>query len=227
MKKIAYSSIFLGAFLILASLQFPPLLWKDEGVVEAGTYELYECDASYLLVNSTPCISAYIIDAELLGSEGTYKVAQPLMVARGDFSFELRRGDAKIERSYHPKDRVAIIPVVRGDYELKVDGDVEVYEIRGMRAVNLSLERGEGGLKIYCVSERFGFSKATPTVLLHSQKDISYRIEAYGNPPNSLLLLLGVAFLLVGLVMLRARKSGGGEGEEEGGFTEAEEEELE
>ncbi|RDD53856.1 MAG: hypothetical protein BA066_02315 [Candidatus Korarchaeota archaeon NZ13-K] len=210
--------LMLGVLFVLSSLSFPPLLWEREGVVERGTYELLQCNASHLLlmVNSTPCISAYNINAELLGSgrELTLNVGQPMIVARGDVSFKLREGSSELSGSYRISDVGVIIPATRGDYVLEVRGDeVEVYELRNMKALSIAVENLGEYYRIHCATDRSLFMASRPSIMIHGDGTMSYKVEAYGNVPNIPFLLLGIIFLSAAVVSAHAARSRGGEGE--------------
>lgn len=217
MRKLLTSLALLGILVILVSLSFPPLLWRKEGIVEKGTYELFRCDGSYLILraNVTPCISAYDIHTELLGSGSELKLnaTQPMIVANDELTFELRRGGGGLRSSYLLKDGGVVIPAERGNYELSVKGrEVEVYDIRSIRTLNLAIEEIEDMYKIYCAIENVFFTKTNPFILIHGPADMSYEVEAYGEVPNMSLLLLGIVLLGLAMVGKYAPKSRGGEG---------------
>ncbi|MCS7102368.1 MAG: hypothetical protein NZ992_00615 [Candidatus Korarchaeum sp.] len=219
MKWLSIPLAALGILLILASLSFSPLLWERRGLLERGTYELIPCNASYLLltVNATPCISAYNIQAELLssGSELELNVTQPMIVVRGNVTFELKKGSAELSGSYQLKDGGTIIPAGRGNYVLYVKGDhADIYDIRSISELNLVIEESEGKLKIQCLSSDNRFlDRTSPSILIHSQNDVSYDVEAYGEVPEKNLLLIGIGFLVLAAVSRYVSKSRGGEGE--------------
>ncbi|MEM0017009.1 MAG: hypothetical protein QXR35_02500 [Candidatus Korarchaeum sp.] len=222
MRKLPTLLALLGVLVILASLSLPPPLWRKVGVVERGTYELFRCNASYLVlrVNVTPCISAYDIHAEPLGSgnELELNATQPMIVASGETAFELRRGDEELRGNYVLEDGGVIIPAERGNYGLSVKGkEVEVYDIKSIRKLNLAIEKIEDRYKIYCTSERGFFIEANPFILIRGSGDMSYEVEAYGEVPNTLLLLLGVVSLTSAMVSRYAPESRGGEGESASG----------
>lgn len=219
MRKLSILLTFIGISLILASLSFPPLLWKREGVLEGGTYEIIQCNASYLILtaDTAPCISAYAIRAELLGSgsELEFNVTQPMIAADGTLAFELRRGNAELRGSYSLRDGGTVIPADRGSYELRVVGDrVEVYELRTIKKLDLAVEKDDNKLKITCLSDKNNLLDAeNPSVLIYSPNDVGYEIEAYGETPEPTLLLLGTASLTLAAVSRYVPKSGRGDSE--------------
>lgn len=219
MRKPPILLTFIGISLILASLSFPPLLWKRKGIVEGGTYELIRCDASYLILvtDTAPCVSAYTIKAELLGSgsELEFNVTQPMISANRTLTFELKRGDTELRGSYLLNDGGTVIPADRGSYELRVVGDrVEVYELRTIKKLDLAVEKDDGKLKILCLNDKSNLlDAANPFIMIYSPNDVSYEIEAYGETPELTLLLLGTASLALAAVSRYVPKSGRGDNE--------------
>lgn len=224
-EKLSLLLAFPGILLMISSLIFPPLLWIREGVIENGTYDLLKCDANYLKIraNDTICISPYAISMRSLGF-GSIRanVTQPIIIAEGHLNFSLRRGRSILNSSYELLDRSAIIPAVRGGYELRVEGDeVETYDIESMRELNLTIERTEDGIYAHCGLNSH-FEKSNPILLIHGNGVTEYRVEAYGNKPNSALLILGAVVLLSGVVMKYAPKRSGRESSTHSGGTDQE-----
>lgn len=217
--------IFLSLFTILASLNFPLLLWNETGFLESGTYDLLDCDANYLriIANDTICVSAYDMKLRPLGSthsgELRVNVTQPLIKAEGNLKFSLKRGRSFLNKSYWLTDESVLIPTEKGYYELLImSEDVEVFDMEKMKPVDLKVERVGREIYVYCR----GSGSSLPLLgaepeykVLLSGDRVRYEVEAYGYAPNPLLLLLGLV-MLVG-AFIYARKREGGESEQASG----------
>ncbi|GEM_PF-2068834 len=200
-RILALSLIFLG--LLLAYLGMDTLVWHKVGFLESGTYEVLDCNATYIKIagNGSICLGLYRIEARKVaeGSKLSVKAELPMVVAEGDVEIN--------GRLYKLVDGATLL--FRTE-ELNIEGYASVFDINLLRE-RAKVEEGEGWTKIYCNPD---------SKVLMRGDNVRYEAQAH---QESLSLPLSLALIAAGLFLALLRRGGeeaedgiGGGGEESG-----------
>jgi hypothetical protein len=183
-RALALALIFLGLF--LAYLGTNTLVWHKVGFLEAETYELLDCNTTYVKVtgNGSVCLNLYRIEARKVaeGSNLSVKAKLPMVVASDDVKIN--------GRSYKLVDGATLL--FRTE-ELNIEGRASVYDINLVRE-KARVEEEEGWIKVYC----------TPgSKILLRGDNVRYEAQAH---QESVFLPLGLAVIIAGLLLALLRR---------------------
>jgi hypothetical protein len=183
-RALALTLMFLGLFLAYLSLN--TLVWHKVGFLESGTYELLDCNTTYVKVtgNGSVCLSLYRIDARKVaeGSNLSIKAKLPMVVASNDVKIN--------GRSYKLVDGATLL--FRTE-ELNIEGKASVYDINLVREKARVEEEG-GWKKVYC---------APDSKILLSGDNVRYEAQAH---QESMFLPLGLTVIIAGLLLALLRR---------------------